>query len=245
MYAAATSLVTRDQIENITIPAGDPGEQLVANLILSLFVCQLYALPNAITYVAQAHELAVRLQSQAVTYRPKPPSKFARIEFELRGATEILLLSVINNVLVMPSIGPAELAKVSLTAGVAINLTNLDVAHFMLRLRTRRLAATLEPLKKIESAEEFMDTTRSILAKCFYHEIISEEPLGRADDCFMLARDLIGKRNFQMAALALKKADSELELYMRTTPQSEHPLIVQEMKERIAAIVKELRSVAV
>jgi hypothetical protein len=232
----------RGQFEKITIPAGDLGEQLVANLILSPIVCQLYTLPDAIAYIAQAHELAVRLESQTMTYRPTPPSKFARMEFELQGATEILLLSLINNALVMPEVGPAVLSKLVSTASVATNVTNLNVARFMLRLRTRRLVAALEPLKIVESPEELTDATHRILVKCFYREIISEEPLDRADDCFMLSRALIGKRNFQMAAVALKNADSELELYKGSTPLREHLPRVQKMKEQIAAIIKELGS---
>jgi hypothetical protein len=150
MYNAGTSPVTEDHIENIPIPEGDPGEQLVANLILSVIVCQLTTLPNAIAYVAKAHELAVRLQSQTIMYHPKSPAKFARAEFELHSTNKILLFSLINNVLVMPPIGSAELAKVAATAGLAINLKNLDVARFMLRLRPRRLAVALEPLKTFD-----------------------------------------------------------------------------------------------
>jgi hypothetical protein len=131
-----------DQFENIAVPEGDPGEQLVAYLLLAPIVCQLNALPNAIAYIAQAHELAVRLAGQNVTYRPKTASKFARLEFELQGRTEIVLLSLINNVLVMPPVGPGDLSKLLLTEGMAINLTNLSVAHLMLRLPTRRLAAS-------------------------------------------------------------------------------------------------------
>jgi hypothetical protein len=122
-----------------------------------------------------------------------------------------------------------------------IGIRNLNVARFMLRLRTRRLVAALEPLKIVQSPEELTDATHRILVKCFYREIV-EEPLDRADDCFMLSRALIGKRNFQMAAIALKNADSELELYMRSTPLREHPPRVQKMKEQIAAIIKELGS---
>jgi hypothetical protein len=70
----------------------------------------------------------------------------------------------------------------------------------------------------------------------------SGEPLDRADDFVMLARELNRKRNFPMAALALTKADSALELYMNTTPLSHHPPIVQKMKEQIATMVKELKS---
>jgi hypothetical protein len=164
------------------------------------------------------------------------------LEFELQGTTEIVLLSLINNVLVMPPIGPGELSKLLSIESIAFNLTNLSVAHFMLRLQTRRLAAALERLKTAESPEEFTDATRRILAKCFYREIICEGPLDRADDCFMLARALTRNRNFQLAAVALKNADNELELYVRSTPLKDHPPTVQKMKEQIAAIVKELGS---
>jgi hypothetical protein len=231
-----------DQFENIAIPEGDPGEQLVAYLLLSPIVCQLYGLPNAIAYIVQAHELAVKLAGHSITYRPKTASKFARLEFELQGTTEIVLLPLINNVLVMPPVGPGELSKLLLTESIAISLTNLSVAHFMLRLRTRSLAAALEPLRTVESPLELADSARRILTKCFYREIIFEGPLDRGDDCFMLARALIRNHNFQLAAVALKNADKELELYVRSTPLKEPPPTVQKMKEQIAAIIKELGS---
>src|SRR5580704_3702963 len=105
----------KSSVDGITIPTGDPGEQLVANLILSLIVCQQYALPNALAHIAQAHELAVRMEGRSITYRPKSPSKFARMKFELQGATEIVLLSLIDNVLVMPPVGAAELSRFATT----------------------------------------------------------------------------------------------------------------------------------
>jgi hypothetical protein len=61
-----------NHFEEITIPEGDPGEQLVASLILSIIVCQMYTLPKAIPYITKAYELAMRLESQTITYRPPP-----------------------------------------------------------------------------------------------------------------------------------------------------------------------------
>jgi hypothetical protein len=111
----------------------------------------------------------------------------------------------------------------------------------MLRLRTGRLAADLAPLRTVTSPVELADSVRRILAKCFYREIKSEEPLDRADDCFMLAHALIGHRNFQLAAVALYNADNQLDSYLNSTPLKEHPPTIQKMKEQIAAMVKELR----
>jgi hypothetical protein len=125
---------------------------------------------------------------------------------------------------------------------VTMNLTSLSVAHFMLRLRTRRLVAALSNLKMVESPEEFAEAAHGLLAKCFYREIKSCEPIDRADDLFMLSRAFIAKRSFQMAAIALKNADSELEVYLKSTSVREHLPRVQEMREQIAAMIKNLGS---
>jgi hypothetical protein len=231
-----------NQFEEIAIPAGDPGEQLVASLILSIIVCQMYTLPKAVPYIAKAYELAMRLESQTITYRPPSPSKFARMEFELRGTTEIVLFPLINNVLVMPTAGPADLPRIASTASVQMNLTSLNVAHFILRLQTRRLVAALSNLKTVESPEELVEAAHRLLAKCFYREIKSCEPIDRADDLFILSRAFIAKRSFEMAAIALKNADSELEVYLKSTSMREHLPRMQEMREQIAAMIKNLTS---
>jgi hypothetical protein len=242
MDTPAASQLRITQIGNITVPAGDPGEQLVAHLLLSILVCQLGALPSARAHIAQAHELAVRLNTQTVTYRLNRPSKFARVKLELEGETETMLLPFINDILVLPPVDPREIMRSELTAGHSANLTNLDVAYFMLRLRTRKLAVAIEPMKKMESVEELNEATHRILAACLYREIISADPLSRANDYFTLAHNLIGKRNRPLAAFALAKADSELEIHMRTTPLREHAVVVKEMKEQITAMVKKIKS---
>jgi hypothetical protein len=242
MDTPAASQLRISQIGNIAIPAGDPGEQLVAHLLLSILVCQSDALPSARAHIAQAHELAVKLNVQTVTYRPNGPSKFARVQLELEGETDTVLLPFINDILVLPPVDPGEIMRSELTAGYLGNLRNLDVAYFMLRLRTRKLAVAIEPMKKMESVEELNEATRRILAGCLYREIISADPLSRANDYFTLAHNLIGKRNRPLAAIALAKADSELEIHMRTTPLREHTVVVEEMKEQITAMVKKLKS---
>jgi hypothetical protein len=137
----------------------------------------MYTLSKAVPYIEQAHKLAVGLERKTITYRPDSPSKFARIELELQGERQFLLFYFINNILVIPTVGAAQLLKLASTATVAMNLTKLNVAHFMLRLRTRRLVAAPQPLKNVKSPEKFAETTHQILAKCFSREVTPGEAL--------------------------------------------------------------------
>jgi hypothetical protein len=86
-------------------------------------------------------------------------------------------------------------------------------ARFMLRLRTRRIVAALEPLQTSLSQESLSQAAKCILSDCLRHEICSEDPLDRANDCFVLAHDLVGKRNYLFAALALNRANSAVDAY--------------------------------
>ena len=238
MHSKDASPLRIGQIDAVVQP-GDLGEQLVAHLLTSIFVSQGNELATAKAHVARAQELAATLESKTLTYRPEHPSKFARMEFELEGRTEARLFSIINDSLVMPHV---EISKIVPVAHPAASLTNLDVVVFMLRLRTRRISEALNSLARIQSSAEFLAATGSILAKCLYHEVLDIRPLERAEHCFMLAHDLIGKRNLSLAALALTKAESALDLHIETTLLKEHSAGVQEMKKQIAAISKELKA---
>jgi hypothetical protein len=224
-------------VDSITIPTGDLGEQLVANLILSLIVCQPYAYATA--YIARAHELAVRLEGQTITYRPKPPSKFARMKFELQGTTEIVLLFFIDNVLVRPPVGPPELSRFATTPAMAGQFGRCAFCTSFANSKTVGRPPAFDDYRIFQRATE---ATSRIREKCFYREIIVEEPLDRADDCLSLSYALIAKCNFQTAAVSLKNADRELDTYMRSTRLREYPPRVQRMKEQIAAIIRELGS---
>ena len=86
------------------VPVGDPGEQLIANVILSGVVCQLNSEASARPFILQAHALALELAGRSPTYRPPHPSKFARLICQIAGETESILYSVIEDILVVPTI---------------------------------------------------------------------------------------------------------------------------------------------
>jgi hypothetical protein len=228
------------QIENVVVPPGDRGEQLIANLILAIIASELYS--DATPYVAQAHSLALDLAGHSLIYRPLHPSKFARITCELDGETETILLPVVNGILLVPAMAVEQF--VSGHRGYAVNVTNLEIVHFMLRLRPRRLATVLESLKRMMAREQLIDAARRILRACMHHELPVGQPLDRAGDCFMLARDLIGKRNFPLAAIALNNADHALDAYVKSSSIKDYPAIVKSMKDHIRGLLNELKQTA-
>jgi hypothetical protein len=232
------------EIGNVIVPAGDRGEQLIANLILALIASELQSDATASEYVARAHVLARDLAAQSLTYRPLQPSKFARLTCELDGETEIILLSVINDILVVPAIAAGQFSSGDRGYPYAVNVTNLEIVHFMLRLRPRRLATVFESLGSMMSSQQLIDAVRRILRACMHHELPPGEPLDRTSDYFTLARDLVGKRNFPLAALALRNADRALDSYTKTNLIKDHPEIVQSMKDQIRDLFNELRQTA-
>jgi hypothetical protein len=161
------------------------------------------------------------------------------------GETEIILLSVINDILVVPAIAAGQFSNGYRGYPYAVNVTNLEIVHFMLRLRPRRLATVFESLRSMMSSQQLIDAVRRILRSCMHHELPPGEPLDRTSDYFTLARDLVGKRNFPLAALALRNADRALDSYKETKFIKNHPEIVQSMKDQILDLLNELRQTAI
>ena len=159
----------------------------------------------------------------------------------MEGETEIILLSVINGILVVPAIAAGQFANNHQRYPDAVNVKNLEVVRFMLRLRPRRLATVLESLKGIISRQQRIDSAHRILRSCMHQELLPGEPLDRANDWFSLARDLTGKRNLPLAALALGNADRALDAYMKTSYAKNHPEIVYSMKDEIKGLLNQLK----
>jgi hypothetical protein len=70
------------------------------------------------------------------------------------------------------------------------------------------------------------------------------DPLDHANDYFTLARDLIGKRNYPLGALALGNADRALDSYAEGASMNDHRAVVSSMKEQIRRMLGELKQTA-
>jgi hypothetical protein len=240
MNPAIVSVLKRMQIEDVVIPAGDRAEQLVANLLLAIIASQVNSEAMAKTFVAQAHALAVGLANDSRTYHPQQPSKFARLTFNTDGEINMLLLSIINNIMVVP-VFKFDDARGQFSTPVVANIVSLEPTHFMLRLRTHKTLSALESLKKTPSLELLADEAEKLLAECLYNEISSAEPFDRADDCITIARSLLKIGNFPLTSLALANAHASLDLCTKYTLTKHQADVVQTMRSEIRRMIDELR----
>lgn len=228
--------------ESVIVPAGDPGERLVANLILSTIAFDLQMAPAARKHLAEAHQLAKNLADRSAIYRPPRPSRFVRLTCETEGMTEIIMLPLIGNILVMP-----VFAGIGLTGGwgatpPAVNVKSLALARILLRLRPRWIASVLEPLATGTTDRQAGDAMRGVTATCMRHELEVAEPLERADGLLMAARGLVGYQNVPLAATALTAADQALEdAYQHAPSGSDQATIILQMKQQIAQMLNELK----
>jgi hypothetical protein len=242
MTSGIPTILNRTRTENVAVPVGDRAEQLIANLILSIIAARLDAHEFARQYILRAHDIAVSLAKETLTYRPPQPSMFARLMFNVDSETRSLLLPIINSSLVIPKIrfdaGAGQLGMPQV-----IDIIGLEVTRFMVRIRTSKTVAFLEKLKVEPSVERLAEEGEEFLVECLNNEIFSTEPLDRAADCIALARDFLQKRHFPLASLALTKADLTLDL-VETTSMPHHPRVVQGMKDQLKWMIDELRQTA-
>jgi hypothetical protein len=217
VYIGTPSFLQSTQAKSVFVPEGDPGEQLVAYLILSIITCQIYSVESARPYLNGARRLALSLAEHGLIYRPPGPSKFARLTYECEGRMEDLLLPIIRDVLVAPESIDPQVAIAELTVQPALSLVKVEIIRFMLRLRPRKLINTLKCIDAVLSAEDLADALRRIVDSCLRQQVTATDALERAVDGFTLARSLVGRRNFALAVLALHNGDRELDSFMENT----------------------------
>jgi hypothetical protein len=75
-------------------------------------------------------------------------------------------------------------------------------------------------------------------------EVGSVEPLDRANDCFTLADDLVGKRNYPLAALLLNNATHALDTFLKSTQVQGHRAGAYSMEGGIRRLLKPIKQAA-
>ena len=146
---------------------------------------------------------------------------------------------MIDDILVVPMITPGQIVQGQPMRPAA--LLKLEMVRYKLRLRTVKIAALLEPLTKGVSADRLSNVAQDVLTQTLHHELPPAEPLIRASENFTLAHNLIGRKNYPLASLALNGADNALELYAKTTSLKDHPPIVQSMRRQISLMINQIK----
>ena len=226
------------------LTCGDDGEQLIANVLLAVMVSQLFSITAAKAYIDRACALAQMLAQQSITYRPSHSPNSPRLSFEVDSRIDTFLVSVIGDSLIVPAFNSQKMNRTLLPQRGAIKLAHIELVRFMLRLRTRRIVSVLQSLQTEMSQEGLFQTAEYLLTECLQHEIRSEEPLDRANDCFTLAHDLVGKKNYPFATLLLSNAADALDSYLSSTQVDGHRAVVYSMKGKIGRLLKEIMQTA-
>jgi hypothetical protein len=91
------------------------------------------------------------------------------------------------------------------------------------------------------SADRLSKVAQDVLTQSLHRELPPAEPLVRASENFTLAHNLIGRRNYPLAVLALDGAASALELYSKDTSLKDHPPIVQSMRRQITLMIDQIK----
>ena len=228
---------------DIILSEGDEGERLIANILLAAMISRLYSETASRSYIARAHFLAKNLAGRSTTYRPAQPSKFARLSIEVAGQIETFLVSIVNETLIVPTVIPEKLPGL-LRGQDTVKLAGIELVYFLLRVRTRRIVAALGVLLTTTSQACLLQTAEFLLEECLRQEVRSPEPLVRASDCFALAHNLVGKRNYPLAALLLNDATHFLDMYAKSTQIRDHRAVVSSMKRKITRLLKQITQAA-
>jgi hypothetical protein len=239
--SASISAVVRSAIGEVFVPPGDPAEQLLANLILAVTVTQLHTDGAALPFLNRAHEIALTLSRVWMVYRPKQPSKFARLTFEADGTLQNILYPVIDGNLIVPAIAPEAIVRAQPVLGETVRLIDLSPARYMLRIRTRPVVEELNAIRTKVSHDKLAAVVDRILTKSLQQELPSVHALDRANESFSLARDLIGKRNYPLASLALTDAATAVDQYGKCATIESHAEIVSSMKEQVARMLQQIK----
>jgi hypothetical protein len=168
----------------------DRAEQLVADLALVVLSCHLRTIDTVRTYLAQASECARTLLSHIQTVRSGRPIKFARIRATGGGSTEILLIPIIGGAVSVPSVDLSRLVsqhRDRFRDLPPVDLSDVEIAYFSLRIRTARVVDSIDPLDGVEDMDRIEFLTKAVLNSCLQKETSCPNPLDAADDYFDLA----------------------------------------------------------
>jgi hypothetical protein len=230
-------------VPGVAASVGDLGGQLIANLMLIGIACEFDTLSNVKRYVERALATALEIGNHCITYRPARPLMFAKFTFGADREIDALLLPVVSGRLIIPDFGSSQLACQGFPPP-SIEIMELELVYFIVRLRLRKIAAVLKDLGAAPSSEDIAGVMRAVLSDCL-RSTSTEDLFSLAADYFSLARGLIGSRNFPIAAVALRKGEIALEALTKEQGVSELADAIQTMRQRIADIAAELRRGAV
>ncbi len=202
--------------EPASVTSTDECAQLVASLALALLGCHLQTSAITKLHIAQAHESLRRLSPQGCTVRSTGVTKMVHLASHGFGVTETILLPILDDILLLPSLDIKKAVSLSRTLfprSEMINFTDIGVTYHRLRLRTERLRHALAVLADMEASPAAGTLIKDILLQCLYPAAPPASVLDQADDYLTLALNFMRLGNYPLAGIAVARAESTLHGY--------------------------------
>jgi hypothetical protein len=208
-----SALSIKQRLAPALVAPGDECGQLISNLVLALFACHLQKFSMSRSYIEQAHANVIQLSSQGCTIRAPGLTKMVHLVSEGGGLTERLLLPILDDVLLLPSVDMKEVARVlrtSIPQCPIFTFADASITYHRVRLRTGRVRQSIAIMAEMESSSSIGALIQGTLAQCLYPAVPSANALDQTDDYLTLALNFVRSDNYPLAAISLTKARSAL-----------------------------------
>jgi hypothetical protein len=198
------------KIGSSVIPAGDPAEQLMANLMLCILAYYSGVVDIGKKHLEYAHSIAAKLEKLGQTYRCSNIIKVVGITSGTDDESATLMLPIVGDHLVVPGISVQQLAKrlksIPDDTGT-ISLQQLNIEYYRLRLRPARVRRSLAGILELEAADNLAMQTEELLTACLADRLINVEAIDLAYALLGLVYDFSAAGNFILAEMAVNQAN--------------------------------------
>ena len=232
------------KVGSVVIPAGDPAEQLIANLMLSVLAFHADALELGQKHLLYAHSLSANLESLGPTYRGSAPFKVVGITSTTDDQNETLRLPIVGGSLVVPGLSIQQLAKrvkALQTERLTISLQELQIYHYDVRLRPSRVKRSLADIMELNSTERLIGRSEDLLTGCLGDRRKFVDALDLASDYLGLVHNLSSTQNFMLAEMALNQARAALDDWVSSHEDLGEIQPVANFKAKVLQLAEELK----
>jgi hypothetical protein len=221
------------------IPAVDDPECFAAHVRLAILSCHLHLADIARLHLSGALDILVESATQ--TMRSSAPSMLVRVHTRAHDDTATLTLPCIGGEAIAPRVALAQILPAlrdTTLQGIAVELTDVGIEFFRLRVRTGRMQVALKQLTTLTCLADLADALENILAQCSV-PAPAAAPLEMAHGYFMLARHFSRAGNGALAGLALQKAGMQVETYGGATGIESHRAKSHALREKIDKLAEQ------
>ena len=233
------------KVGNSVIPAGDPAEQFMANLMLAVLAFHSDDTDIGQKHLNYAHSIAADLERLARTYRSKIPMKVIGITSRTDDQEATLMVPVVGERLVVPGMDLQRIAKrlKSQSAGQStISLQALNIHYHDLRFRPARLVRALAAIMELDTANSLLTQAEGLLTRCLADKHGTVDAIELAHDYLRLTHEFSSIRNFLLAGMALQQATQAIDELVRSDNELGNLKSVTEFRARVQVLASELRA---